>query len=326
VDDAGQPATGIAPEARWTIDRADVGAVDSAGGVQGRGLGRARITAATPWGKQAAADLFVGGELLLSSSRRGGVALYQVPRLGADTLVPLYADSGKVVQAVRSPDATRIAFASNRAGSFDIYVMDADGQGARRLSTDPAPDTEPAWAPDGRRIFFTSSRGGSTQVYSMNLDGGDVRALTSGPGGNGSAAVSPDGKRVVFTSARDGNYELYETAPDGISVRRLTTTPDRESLPRFLPDGDVVYVSDRGVGARIMRLPAAGGPATLIAEVPSVITGLGVSRDGGRLAYVTAKMAGNRTDYGLFVRPVSPGGAPEPIRVAPGEQVVSPSF
>jgi hypothetical protein len=37
-------------------------------------------------------------------------------------------------------------------------------------------------------------------------------------------------------------------------------------------------------------------------------------------------MAGNRTDYGLFVRPVSPGGAPEPIRIAPGEQVVSPSF
>ena len=45
-----------------------------------------------------------------------------------DTLLPVLIDGGANVQGVRSPDRTRIAFSSNRAGSYDLYVMDADGR------------------------------------------------------------------------------------------------------------------------------------------------------------------------------------------------------
>jgi hypothetical protein len=43
------------------------------------------------------------------------------------------------------PDGTRIAFSSDRKGSFDIYVMNADGTGLMRLTTSPGDDIQPAW-------------------------------------------------------------------------------------------------------------------------------------------------------------------------------------
>jgi Tol biopolymer transport system component len=46
-----------------------------------------------------------------------------------------------------SPYGTQIAFSSNRDGNEEIYVMNADGIGLRRLTNDPLPDDVPAWQP-----------------------------------------------------------------------------------------------------------------------------------------------------------------------------------
>ena len=55
-----------------------------------------------------------------------------------------------------SPDGSKIAFASAREGSYDIYVMDADGTDRVALTHDAAFDTVPLWSPDGRTILFHS--------------------------------------------------------------------------------------------------------------------------------------------------------------------------
>ncbi len=44
-----------------------------------------------------------------------------------------------------SPDGQRIAFQSCRDGNFEIYVMNADGSGVRRLTDDPKFDGAPSW-------------------------------------------------------------------------------------------------------------------------------------------------------------------------------------
>jgi len=68
----------------------------------------------------------------------------------------------------------QIAFASDRDGDYEIYVMDADGSNVRRLTTasEGEDNYSPAWSPDGSRIAFTSGRDGDADVYVMDADGG----------------------------------------------------------------------------------------------------------------------------------------------------------
>jgi len=72
-----------------------------------------------------------------------------------------------------SSDGTRIAFYSDRDGTFEIYVMNADGGGQTRLTNNPASDDSPSWSPDGTRIAFYPDRDGNGQTNLTNNPAGD---------------------------------------------------------------------------------------------------------------------------------------------------------
>ena len=65
---------------------------------------------------------------------------------------------------VFSPDGTRIAFMSNRDGNSEIYVMNRDGSGVRRLTNHPAIDVDADLVAAGTQIAFTSDRAGTPQI------------------------------------------------------------------------------------------------------------------------------------------------------------------
>jgi Tol biopolymer transport system component len=111
--------------------------------------------------------------------------------------------------------ADRIAFASNRDGNTEVYVMGADGSNPVNLTQNAAYDDSPAWSPDGTRIAFASYRDGNWEVYVMGADGSNPVNLTQNSATDYVTAWSPDGTRLAFASTRDGNYEVYRMGADG---------------------------------------------------------------------------------------------------------------
>lgn len=328
VDPAGAVVPGLDPALTWSSSRPQVAGVAN-GAVTAQGLGRSTVTATTPWGSNGSAEVYVTGDLLVSSDRaaRRGVGLYQLRLDDPGTLLPIVADTSTILHAELSPDRTRIAFSSNRAGSFDIWVVDADGANLRRVTAEPGNESEPSWTPDGAQLVFTSGAGGPSQVAMVPADSGAITLLTSGPGGNRQPAVSRDGRHVAFTSARDGNYELYVLTLEGGEIRRITATPGREQAPQWFANGDLLFASDQDDGVAIMR--QRGGSRAIVAQLDDPLLELSLSRDGQRFAYLTGRIAergSGAVEYRLVVQRVEAGGAPVAVPLRPGEQVATPSF
>ncbi len=320
---------GPATELAWTSDRPDVATIDPSGTITGGRIGRATVTAATPWGASAKLDVFVTGDLLFASNRNRGFGIWQSRLAAPDTLIPILADSMSNTQPALSPDRTRIVFSSNRGdrdGNFDIFVMDADGGTPRRLTTEPGTDGEPVWTPDGASIVFTSSRTGAPQLYVISADSGDARPLTTAPAGNLAATVSPDGRTVAFVSLRDGGPRVYRIGMDGTGEARVGTGVLKEGAPAFLPGGELLYGVERSRNSREWRVvrAAAGSPPTPIFDTEHPVVSLSASRDGERVIYVTAR--GNKPEFRVFLRGLGPAAQALPVKTRQGEQVPSARF
>jgi Tol biopolymer transport system component len=85
---------------------------------------------------------------------------------------PLLPVAGQDIQPVWSPDSKQVAFASNRSGQFEIWVVGGDGRDLRRVTSGPGAKTWPAWSPDGRSLMYTLAREGAHSLWITELDGG----------------------------------------------------------------------------------------------------------------------------------------------------------
>ncbi|MCY3792369.1 MAG: hypothetical protein OXH63_26620, partial [Gemmatimonadetes bacterium] len=158
-----------------------------------------------------------------------------------------------LANSVYSQATNRILFGSDRDGTPEIYVMDADGTDLVRLTTDAwvqiAPVTEVtslAWSPDGTRIAFMANRVGARQIFVMNADGTGLFRLTDHLVGNGAPAWSPDGRQIAFTSRRFGNDEIFVINADGTGLVNRTYHPADDANPVWSPDGlRIAFTSNR---------------------------------------------------------------------------------
>ena len=143
------------------------------------GSGRTEIRSNT------AGEQYRGG---LAWSKSGILAVAQ-NSTGPSSIFTFFGDGGGLTDITKSaksddttpafsPDGKQMAFTSTRDGRQQIYVVNADGTGLRRVSQSTVNDWSPAWSQDGNWIAFTSTRQGSTDIYLMDTRGGNVKCMT----------------------------------------------------------------------------------------------------------------------------------------------------
>jgi len=154
---------------------------------------------------------------------------------------------------------SQIAYASNRDGHFEIYLMDWDGANQRRITTQNALSILPSWAPDNERMVYTSFVAGTSDMYIVNRRGGGRIKLRTGLNLNTSATFSPVSNDIAFVGSVNGNPDIYLIKDDGSNLRRLTTADSIESTPEWSPNGrQITFTSGRGGTPQIYVMDAEG--------------------------------------------------------------------
>jgi len=183
-----------------------------------------------------------------------------------------------------TPGGGRIAFRSDRDGFYDIYVMNADGSGVTRLTSDPAGEFAPSWSPDGARIAFESNWYGGPEIHAMNADGSGQTRLTTLGGRD--PAWSPDGTRIAFASNRGGNWEICVMNADGSDQVNITTNPASDYSPSWSPDGArIAFESYRDGNVDIHAMNSDGSSVTRLTYDWRYDVAPSWSPDGARIAF-----------------------------------------
>jgi uncharacterized repeat protein (TIGR01451 family) len=193
--------------------------------------------------------------------------------------------NGKIVFAFASSDVV---------DTYEIYVMNPDGSGRTRLTTNSAADYYPAWSPDGSKIAFTSYRDGNAEIYVMNPDGTGQTRLTTNTWIDFSPAWSPDGSKIAFGTTRDGNYEIYVMNADGTGQTNLTNNAAEDQFAAWSPDGiKIAFASLRNGDRDILTMNPDGTGQTNITNVGGSDGNPDWSPDGSKITFESFRDGNN---------------------------------
>lgn len=170
----------------------------------------------------------------------------------------------------RFPDYARgqqtLVFSSDRQGSFNLYLMDLQGQNVRPLVPSAYPDVSPRWSPDETQIVFVSAREGRnenlyllSQVFS---DKPSLQQLTTDKAADYDPSWHPRGLSLLFVSELSGAPELYRLNLKNLQATPLTASGEAKRFPVFSPRGDQIAFSRQAKGGQWQlcwaKLPDSG--------------------------------------------------------------------
>jgi hypothetical protein len=172
--------------------------------------------------------------------------------------------SGNDEAITASRDGAHIAFvrAPSDSDLGDLYVINADGTGERRVNPDGTQvhggigwGPKITWSPDGSQLVFAAidADGCNCDLWSVDANSGDAVKLLSTPGWITDVQFSPDGKLLATDAApvSGGDNQILVLDPDGTNVRILTPQPGVSSWSaRWSPDGTrLVYQAMSGISS-----------------------------------------------------------------------------
>jgi eukaryotic-like serine/threonine-protein kinase len=198
------------------------------------------------------------GQISLSADERR--LLYRTSEMTAEVRrVPFDATAGRLTGAVERIFDTAIPAVGfdlsadgwivfrTAAMQEDIYVMQVDGRGLRRLTDDDAKDRNPLWSPDGSQVLFYSNRSGTYEVWTINRDGSDLRRRTETRGAGDIEAStfyplwSPDGMSMAVASVNE--VAVFGLRDEPVESAQMETLPVDRGNGKFVlplswsPDG-----------------------------------------------------------------------------------------
>lgn len=189
-----------------------------------------------------------------------------------------------------SPPSGRVAFASNRDGDFEIFVLDVSGTGVNQLTHNSDDDRDPAWDPWSDALAFASDRGGNFDIYTIHADGTGLRRVTDHAADDRAPAFSPEGDVIAFVSTRTGNEDIYLVSTDPLltNVVQLTDHPAADSSPAWAPDSfRIAFSSTMSGGGDLYVVDRDGGGLLRLTDDPATDAAPAWSPDGQRIVFMS---------------------------------------
>ena len=207
-----------------------------------------------------------GKKLVFTSYVRSHPDLYAYDR-GTDKFSRVSSRDGINIGGVWAPQGRVIAATlSSEGGNPDIYLMQEEGRGLKRLTDHYGNDVSPTWSPDAQRIAFVSDRGGSPNIYVMSAQGTNPTRITFDSNGAGkdneNPSWSPRGDRIAFQARVSGAWQIFTMKPDGTDAHAITSGGANED-PSWAPDGRMLaYIHD----GKVWVMEADGSNARALAN------------------------------------------------------------
>ena len=146
-----------------------------------------------------------------------------------------------------SPDGKWIAYESDRGGSWNIYLMDSNGQNLEKLTGDKSDDRRPSWHPNGKKLLFESNSDGINELFTIELNDRKVTKLKNqlNQGEVIFASFSPNGKKIaVSIQESDDKSDIVILKKNGEIHKTLVTNGKRNFYPKWSPNGkEILYFS-----------------------------------------------------------------------------------
>jgi dipeptidyl aminopeptidase/acylaminoacyl peptidase len=222
-------------------------------------------------------------------------------------------------------------------GRYDLWLVNLDGSGLTRLTSDPAADNNPRWAPDGKSIYFLSTRSGSSQVWRLAVGGGDPVQITKLPLDVSNLTVSPDGSRLAFSA------DVYVDCPTLACTKERQDAQAKKKASGKLYQGGVGFFRhwdtwSEGQRSHLFVMPVAGGEPVdvskgLNADTPSKPFGgteeYTFSPDGRSIVFAARNVGAEEpwsTNLDLFLAPVDGSQPPRNLTAANAATDNLPAF
>jgi len=141
-----------------------------------------------------------------------------------------------------SPDGSLVAFASNRNGPWDIYILDLNTGEIEQFTNTFAYDGNPTWSPDGQWLAYESYHVNNLEILiqDINRTSGEI-PLTNHPGADFAPNWSKQGRLISFVSTRNGLQEVWYADLDSREVDKAVPVANLPGLsvdhPTWSPDG-----------------------------------------------------------------------------------------